>query len=187
MAKEGRPGGVCAKGGQLVGQAPVAEPQNSQATAATTTSHRNVCAPANKRSRRSTRVLFLFGGPTGRNDGLEFFCEQLGAEAEIVDWCDHEFHNLISGAFYYDLLGSRAGRVRCRPHRYTLRNDLYGQAIASGRNSRPPTPEGPSKPDLYGLPGLRPFKKEQCRKGALLAYVVGDSVEVQNTEEEMDP
>ncbi len=50
-------------------------------------------------------MLFLFGGPTGRNDGVEVFCEQLGAEAEIVDWCNHEVHDLISDAFYYDLLG----------------------------------------------------------------------------------
>ncbi len=63
LCKEGKPGRVFKKGGQLVGEALVAGPHNSQTTTTTTASHRNVCAPADKRSMRSTRVLFLSEDP----------------------------------------------------------------------------------------------------------------------------
>ena len=41
--------------------------------------------------------------------------------------------------------------------------------LLPGETHGPRALRGPSKPHLYGLPGLRPFEKEQCRKGTLLA------------------
>ena len=43
-------------------------------------------APVFKRSRTGKSYLFPFGGPEGRDDGVEHFCKLVDAEATIIDW-----------------------------------------------------------------------------------------------------
>ncbi len=96
--------------------------------------------------------------------------QQLGAEAEIVDWCNHEVHDLISDAFYYDLLGRvEQGEFDAALIATPCETFSMARQLLPGETHGPRALRGPSKPDLYGLPGLRPFEKEQCRKGTLLA------------------
>ncbi len=116
------------------------------------------------------KVLCLFGGPSGRSDGVEKSCEKRNAEAIIIDWVNDPRHDLLNDAFYYDLLG----RVKA--------DEFYAALIATpcetfsaarevlpGESYGPRALRGPQKPDLYGKRDLTKKEREVCRKGTLLA------------------
>ena len=114
------------------------------------------------------KILFVFGGPFGRPDGVEHFASIRNTTAVIIDLCNGTEYDLLEDAVFERLMADIRANMFCgavlappcetfSPARKRLDHETAGPRALR------------SKSELYGLRDVDQHEKEQCRKGTVLA------------------
>ena len=114
---------------------------------------------------KGLRFLYLFSGPDNRPDGINTYCEALGASVDCFDkrYIDERKHDLVDEDNWEVVNGKLTkkiyhGGVASPPCRSM--SELRERSV---RDGGPRVVRGPEPPDLYGLPNLDPEEKDLVR------------------------
>ena len=118
-----------------------------------------------RRQSAGIRLLSLCGGPT-RDDGLDVFVRQWGAEIDTYDLEISSSHDLVDEAVWQPIRakledGFYHGGANAPPCGTFCGNRGFGPGPRVLRDEFPP--------GIYGRPGLRPAEHEAVRKGTVVA------------------
>lgn len=116
---------------------------------------------------RGLTLLALFGGEFREGDGLETYCEELGAKVVVIDRERGPEHDLCDQGVWDKILEDLEAEV------YDGVSSAAPCATFSGARKYDGGPRplrGESPPEIFGFPWLTPKELEEVKVGTLLAH-----------------